>query len=290
MPTDRRYTGQQEDATGIYYMNARYYDPQIGQFLSPDTIVPEPALLIDYNRYLYTRGNPLKYNDPTGHETSKPDWWPDWLPYTLDLPDELTVDSFDEWIAENNIYTNIGGQVGFNTTLMPYVGGETSMEVGYYFNWRSGELVYMFDSAIGTGAGLPDVGFGAHAGVTFIAGAGPGQSSASIEGLSRYTTASGELECLGLEGGLGATVSEAIENRGDNSFVVPGDPYKDLYYNRTVNSLAVNLGFGADALSVPVQQPEIPIDGRITTGLQQTRVTNPFNVYAPIQWLLGPFQ
>ena len=48
-------------------MNARYYDPQLGMFLSPDTLVPDPTLLIDYNRYLYSRGNPLKYNDPTGH-------------------------------------------------------------------------------------------------------------------------------------------------------------------------------------------------------------------------------
>ena len=61
------FTGQKRDATGLLYFNARYYDPQIGQFISPDTIVPDPTLLIDYNRYLYSRGNPLKYNDPTGH-------------------------------------------------------------------------------------------------------------------------------------------------------------------------------------------------------------------------------
>ena len=61
------FTGQKQDATGLLYFNARYYDPQIGQFISPDTIVPDPSLLIDYNRYLYARGNPIKYNGPTGH-------------------------------------------------------------------------------------------------------------------------------------------------------------------------------------------------------------------------------
>ena len=70
IPTDRRFTGQREDATGLYYYGARYYDPQLGQFLSPDTLVPDPTMLIDYNRYLYARGNPLKYNDPTGHQAS----------------------------------------------------------------------------------------------------------------------------------------------------------------------------------------------------------------------------
>jgi len=51
----------------LLYFNARYYDPQIGQFISPDTIVPDPTLLIDYYRYLYARGNPVKFNDPSGH-------------------------------------------------------------------------------------------------------------------------------------------------------------------------------------------------------------------------------
>jgi RHS repeat-associated protein len=47
--------------------NARYYDPTLGTFLSPDTLVPDAGVLFDYNRYLYTRGNPLKYTDPSGH-------------------------------------------------------------------------------------------------------------------------------------------------------------------------------------------------------------------------------
>ena len=32
-PTDRHFTGQREDATGLYYFNSRYYDPQLGQFI-----------------------------------------------------------------------------------------------------------------------------------------------------------------------------------------------------------------------------------------------------------------
>ena len=51
----------------LQYYNARYYDPDLGQFLSPDTLVPDPGNLFDYNRYLYTRGNPMRYTDPTGH-------------------------------------------------------------------------------------------------------------------------------------------------------------------------------------------------------------------------------
>ena len=68
LPTEHRFTGQKLDvATGLMYYNARYYDRAIGHFISPDTLVPDPTSVWDYNRFLYVRGNPLKYSDPTGH-------------------------------------------------------------------------------------------------------------------------------------------------------------------------------------------------------------------------------
>jgi hypothetical protein len=53
----------------VYDSGARYYDPDLGYFIQPDTIVPDPGNVLDYNRYGYARFNPLKYNDPTGHQT-----------------------------------------------------------------------------------------------------------------------------------------------------------------------------------------------------------------------------
>jgi len=67
LPTDYRFTGQKLDGTGLVYMNARYYDPQLGTFISPDSLVPDATSLADYNRYLYAHGNPMRYNDPSGH-------------------------------------------------------------------------------------------------------------------------------------------------------------------------------------------------------------------------------
>ena len=60
-------TGQKSDGTGLLYYNARYYDPALGTFLSPDTLVPDAGAVVDYNRFLYAQGNPLKYADPNGH-------------------------------------------------------------------------------------------------------------------------------------------------------------------------------------------------------------------------------
>jgi RHS repeat-associated protein len=61
------YTGQRLDSTGLLFYNARYYDPQIGKFISSDTIVPNAANPQTYNRYGYAYNNPLKYTDATGH-------------------------------------------------------------------------------------------------------------------------------------------------------------------------------------------------------------------------------
>ena len=68
IPTDKLFTGQRlDDVTGLYYYNARYYDPTMGRFISPDTIIPNPADPQCLNRYSYCLNNPLKYTDPSGH-------------------------------------------------------------------------------------------------------------------------------------------------------------------------------------------------------------------------------
>ncbi len=63
-----KYTGQERDpSTGLYFYNARYYDPALGRFISPDTIVESPLHPQTLNRYAYAGNNPVLYNDPTGH-------------------------------------------------------------------------------------------------------------------------------------------------------------------------------------------------------------------------------
>jgi hypothetical protein len=37
------------------------------QFTSPDTLIPDLNSSLDWNRYAYARGNPLRYSDPSGH-------------------------------------------------------------------------------------------------------------------------------------------------------------------------------------------------------------------------------
>ncbi len=64
----RRFTGQILDAeSGLYYYNARYYDPELGRFTQPDDIIPDLGNPQSYNRYSYVLNNPLRYTDPSGH-------------------------------------------------------------------------------------------------------------------------------------------------------------------------------------------------------------------------------
>ncbi len=69
--TDFGFTAQRNEASfGLLDYNARYYSAVLGRFVSPDTIVPDPSSSGGFNRYRYTRNNPLRYTNPTGHQCS----------------------------------------------------------------------------------------------------------------------------------------------------------------------------------------------------------------------------
>ncbi len=66
--TEATCTGQYRDSnTELMYYGARFYDPFLGRFISPDSVVPGAGNPQNLNRYSYTLNNPLRYTDPTGH-------------------------------------------------------------------------------------------------------------------------------------------------------------------------------------------------------------------------------
>jgi RHS repeat-associated protein len=63
-----KYNSQEMDReTGYYFYNARHYDPEIGRFVTADTVVPDQYSTQSWNRFSYCRNNPIIYKDPTGH-------------------------------------------------------------------------------------------------------------------------------------------------------------------------------------------------------------------------------
>jgi RHS repeat-associated protein len=68
-PTDYTYTGQYSDSyINLLWYGSRHYDPELGCFTSPDSIVPLASQGVQaWDRYAYVNNNPVRYNDPSGH-------------------------------------------------------------------------------------------------------------------------------------------------------------------------------------------------------------------------------
>ena len=72
--TDLSFTGQRAlTGTGLLdrkVRDARQYDPSLRTFIQPDSIIPNPYGVQDYNRYLYVHANPVRFTDPSGNRLS----------------------------------------------------------------------------------------------------------------------------------------------------------------------------------------------------------------------------
>jgi len=76
------YAGYQYDPeTGMYYLNARMYDPVVTRFLQEDTYRGNYNDPLSLNLYTYCHNEPLMYTDPTGHSWKS--FWNNWKKGTL---------------------------------------------------------------------------------------------------------------------------------------------------------------------------------------------------------------
>ena len=64
-----RYRGYYFDCeTGFYFLQTRYYDPEVGRFLNMDSIeYADPESVNGINLYAYCINDPVNYYDPSGH-------------------------------------------------------------------------------------------------------------------------------------------------------------------------------------------------------------------------------
>ena len=64
------FTGHEQDSeTGLYYFKARFYDPDIGRFLSQDSYDGDVDTPPSLHKYLYAYANPAVYEDLEGYES-----------------------------------------------------------------------------------------------------------------------------------------------------------------------------------------------------------------------------
>ena len=65
------------EETNLYYLNSRYYDPEVGRFISLDAVdYLAPDSIHGLNLFAYCFNNPIMYADPSGH-------MPEWLKWVV---------------------------------------------------------------------------------------------------------------------------------------------------------------------------------------------------------------
>ncbi|MBU1092948.1 MAG: RHS repeat-associated core domain-containing protein, partial [Firmicutes bacterium] len=67
-----RYRGYRfDEETGFYYLNSRYYNPEIGRFISSDGMVGNVGGIKSANMYAYCINNPVTYYDTNGQSPKR---------------------------------------------------------------------------------------------------------------------------------------------------------------------------------------------------------------------------
>ncbi len=117
-----KFTGKEDDgATGLYYYNARYYDPAVGRFISED--VAKDGM----NWWVYCRNNPLRYVDKDGLKIKLTDEF---------QSNEKIMQAYKEW-ADNSDKYNIMDQDPDNVFMFILYEGDREMaEACRYGNTR----------------------------------------------------------------------------------------------------------------------------------------------------------
>ena len=74
-----RYRGYvYDEETGFYYLQSRYYNPEVGRFISSDVLLSTGQGVLGHNAYAYCLNNPVNREDSNGNWSM-----PNWLKVTI---------------------------------------------------------------------------------------------------------------------------------------------------------------------------------------------------------------
>jgi RHS repeat-associated protein len=166
------YTGHVQDvATGLTYMQQRYYDPQVGLFLSVDPVAAHSDPLGQFNRYRYANSNPYNFTDPDGRQSCSAEYGCGWQP----TPDNFFRDNMVGRFASDTLGDTIAvfHPEGYNPLSKEF------RSAGQLQDAKFGVLLGGMPVARGTTAAAPTV-------EKMIASIAQGHANSGLERLSRY--------------------------------------------------------------------------------------------------------
>ena len=113
-----RWKGYYYDSeTGLYWVGSRYYDPEVGRFITPDDpgyLDPESVAGLD--PYVYCHYDPVNYSDPTGHFAI-------WASVLIGAAIGLAVTFVKDWVDDGRPFN---GSVSWQEYVGAGVGGAIS--------------------------------------------------------------------------------------------------------------------------------------------------------------------
>jgi RHS repeat-associated protein len=120
-------------ATSQYYVNARYYLPEVGRFAAEDRLKVDGL-----NRYVYVRSNPLRFVDPSGYCSAEGEYiYADEIRKALinrgyTGPIEYTVYDLNEKVMDGVLSVAQDYGIGLATEIAKVLGKSTVLfEIGY---------------------------------------------------------------------------------------------------------------------------------------------------------------
>ena len=136
---DLLYNGEQySEATGLYYLRARYMDPTTGRFISMDAYSGELGNPTSLHKYLYANANPVMYCDPSGYTS---------------VPEVLT-----SMAIQCAIGAGIGAVIGADlAAVYCWANPELKKEDALQILWDGIKMGALFGASFGLLDGLPGV-------------------------------------------------------------------------------------------------------------------------------------
>jgi RHS repeat-associated protein len=124
------YRGEQYDSDlGLYYLRARYYNPNTGRFLSRDPYDGDANIPATLHKYLYAGGDPINRLDPTGRDMFETGLILD----EISAANTAAVASVGYWVVKTLCYA----VTALNVAIYIATGGKQFGPSGWPPDWKA---------------------------------------------------------------------------------------------------------------------------------------------------------